>query len=65
MSIRKEALERHFEREEERLQRQLDAGMLSHEEYNAEARELQREAQAEAREARWQDLDDVNNDWNF
>lgn len=64
-SRRREAIEHHYDREQARLDQQLGLGSISRDEYNAEALELERSANEEAREARLQDLDDVHDDWRF
>jgi hypothetical protein len=65
MSRRREALERAYEREEEQLQRDVDQGLLSQAEYNTAARDLQREASREAREAMVEDINDAYDEWRF
>ena len=63
MSRRRDAVERAFEREEDALSDQYDRGLMTPQEYNAAMRELQREAQYEARAAMEEDMQDVKDDW--
>lgn len=63
MTGRRDALERHYDREEERLEREMADGRLSPDEYQSAARALQREAQEEARAARDEDFLDVMEEW--
>lgn len=60
---RADAFERYADREEERLLRDFNEGLITREEYNAAMRELQREA----RDAYQADIDEaherVRDDW--
>lgn len=63
MSRRRDALERYYEREEERLGDDLAAGRISQGEHDEATRDIQREAREEARAALEDDMRDVMDDW--
>jgi hypothetical protein len=65
MSRRRDAVERHYEREEERLLRDLREDRITHDEYREAIRELEREARDDLRAAMDEDISDVMDDWRY
>lgn len=58
-------IERHVEREEERLSKAYAAGDISREDYNEEMRELQREARGAYEEDLYDAQQSVRDEWGW
>lgn len=65
MSDRRGQIERAYDRESAAIEKSYERGNLSNTEYNDAMRQLERDAQHEARDAYEQDIEDVRDGWRW